>query len=150
MVIPARQLTTMFSTIMVAVTVAGCGVSVLGDARVMRTKAEDRLVVASPSSFEGGRNRAKQVFCAEPSPDVAKALAESKNIGGGLDVAARSPQSPVEGTLGAAAAYSMAKAESMAQLTNRLATIQPCATGSIVRAKPTSTAPCPRSRTPSC
>jgi hypothetical protein len=123
MPIQPRQLTTLLLTVAIATIVSGCA-TWLGDTRVLRTKAEDRLVVASPSSFEGGRNKARQVFCAEPSPDVAKALSESKNLGGGLDVAVRSPQSPVEGAGSAALAYSAAKAESMAQLTNRLATIQ--------------------------
>ncbi|HKW94604.1 MAG TPA: hypothetical protein VJX92_22155 [Methylomirabilota bacterium] len=90
----------------------------------MITKADQRLVVNAPARFENGRNTPRQIFCAEPSPDVAKALAESTNVSGALDAVVRAKEAPAEGALKAAAAISRSRAEALAQLTNRLATIQ--------------------------
>lgn len=65
-----------------------------------------------------------RITCAEPSPDVAKAVSEAFNLGGALDVAARGAELPAEGAARASLALSTARAEALAQLTNRLATIQ--------------------------
>src|SRR5205814_4453676 len=92
--------------------------------RTMVTRADERLVMATPATVEDGRVKPRQVFCAEPSPDVAKAVSESLNISAALDAVAKGRELPVEGALKTAAAISRARAESLAQLTNRLATIQ--------------------------
>jgi len=103
---------------------AGCGFRSLGDSQAQLIQADQRLVISSPTHFAEGRNAPPQVVCAEPSPDVAKALGESFNLSGALNAVAQGRELPVEGALKAAAAISRARAESAAQLTNRLATIQ--------------------------
>ncbi len=108
----------------VAVGSAGCGLRYLGNSTTLSTKADERLVVNAPARLEGGRNVPGHIFCAEPSPDVAKAISESTNVSGALDAIVRSREAPAEGALKAAAAVSRARAEALAQLTNRLATIQ--------------------------
>lgn len=111
--------------ILLALAVTGCGLHSLGSSQLLVTKADERFVVATPSEFkENGRNRPRQVVCAEPSPDVAKAIGKSLDLSGSADVAARGAELPVEGALKMAAALSYARAETLAQLTNRLATIQ--------------------------
>jgi hypothetical protein len=103
---------------------SGCGLRYLGDSTTLFTKADQRLVVNAPAKLDGGRNVPRHIFCAEPSPDVAKAISESTNVSGALDAIVRSREAPAEGALKAAAAVSRARAEALAQLTNRLATIQ--------------------------
>jgi len=103
---------------------AGCGIRYLGDSQALLTGADQRLVINSPAKFDRGRNVPEQIFCAEPSPDVAKALSEAFNVSAALDAVARGRDLPVDGALKAAAAISQSRAEAMAQLTNRLATIQ--------------------------
>jgi hypothetical protein len=109
---------------LVAVVGSGCGLRYLGNSTTLSTKADERLVVNAPARLEGGRNVPGYIFCAEPSPDVAKAIAASTNVSGALDAIVRSREAPAEGALKAAAAVSRARAEALAQLTNRLATIQ--------------------------
>jgi hypothetical protein len=88
---------------------------------VLMTSADVRLVHrAVPQCSGDGRVRPAYITCAEPSPDIAKAVSSSFDFGssfvaGGL-LSGISPE--------AAAAVSIARAESMAQLTQRLATIQ--------------------------
>jgi hypothetical protein len=103
---------------------AGCGLRYLGNSTTLFTTADQRLVVNAPAKLEGGRNVPGHIYCAEPSPDVAKAISESTNVSGALDAIVRSREAPAEGALKAAAAVSKARAEALAQLTNRLATIQ--------------------------
>jgi hypothetical protein len=103
---------------------AGCGLRYLGESQALLTAVDQRVIVTSPAQLAGGRNVPKQILCAEPSPDVAKALSESFNISGALDAVARGRELPVEGALQAATAISRTRAEALAQLTNRLATIQ--------------------------
>ncbi len=77
------------------------------------TDAKQRAVTSTEVSraiFQGHVDPAR-VLCAEPSPDVAQAISES--LSASLQAAGRG-----------AAAFSQASAESIAQLGERLATIQ--------------------------
>ena len=106
--------------------VAGCGGSTIYDTKsfdsdqALVTSADVRLVYKTrPESSAGGRITPQNIICSEPSPDVAKAVAESFNLGGSFGGGIPSGVSAE-----AAAAISLARAEGMAQLTQRLATIQ--------------------------
>lgn len=67
-----------------------------------------------------GPRGGEYITCAEPSPDVAKAVGQSLNLGGSLGIAGL--PSGIDPQV--AAAISQARAESVAQLGERLATIQ--------------------------
>ena len=110
--------------IVVLLGATGCGLRFLGDSQAQAIRADQRLIVSSPANFEDGRNVPRQVVCAEPSPDVASALSKSFDASGALDAVARSQSTPTEGAVKAAGAISLAHAETIAQLTNRLATVQ--------------------------
>ena len=86
------------------------------------TSADVRLVASTtprPDS-QPGRVRPTQITCIEPSPDIAKAVHESFNFGGSLGLGGL--PSGVSADL--ALAFAKARAESVAQMTERLATIQ--------------------------
>lgn len=103
-----------------AVLTSGCGgVKAVRDSRVFLTEADERTVSAHPHP-----SRETGVFCAEPSPDVAKAVAQSFNLSTAFEGVARGAQLPADVALQAAASISKSRAEALAQLTNRLATIQ--------------------------
>jgi hypothetical protein len=98
----------------------------MGHSNTLGTQADVRLVIATPVQ-QGppiGRVRPAQVVCAEPSPDVAKAMAAAASMAAGVDLQGKSPEAPVEGAAAGSGAYTQSRAESAAQLTNRLATIQ--------------------------
>ena len=109
------------------VLVAGCGggstihkTQPFGPEQALVTSADVRLVnKTKPKNVLGGRVTPETIICAEPSPDVAKAVSESFNLGGSFGGGIPSGVSAE-----AAAAISLARAEGMAQLTQRLATIQ--------------------------
>ncbi len=71
-----------------------------------------------------GSVQPKKIVCAEPSPDVAKAMSEA--IGTSLSAKGKGTPggapTPIEASL--AGAFSTSNAEALAQLTQRLATIQ--------------------------
>src|SRR5918996_831768 len=97
-----------------------------GEAQTLRTTAEDRMVTVvrpGPASTTG-RVQPQQVVCLEPSPDVAKAVSEALNVAGGLDLSVVTPQTPAPIAAQATAAASRSRAEALAQLGQRLATIQ--------------------------
>jgi hypothetical protein len=97
----------------------------LGQAQTTRTSADKRLVIASPipAGDNLGHFRPSQVVCAEPSPDVAKAVSEAFNAGITVEIKGNTaPLSPqAQGDI--AAAVSRSRAEAIAELTERLATI---------------------------
>ncbi len=87
---------------------------------LLLTSADVRFVLReSPAMVEGGVVKPKFIICAEPSPDIAKVISSASNIG--LAATANLPQgiSPE-----AAAAFSREQAAAMAQLGERVATIQ--------------------------
>jgi hypothetical protein len=65
-----------------------------------------------------------EIVCAEPSPDVVTIVSKSLNLSTGLEGVLRQPDVNADVAGKAAAALSVAKAQALAQLTNRLATIQ--------------------------
>ncbi len=85
------------------------------------TSAEVRTVMQTrPQTTQFGRVVPSHITCAEPSPDVAKVVSQAVGAGGALSVSGLpSGISPK-----AAAAISSANAQAVAQLTERLATIQ--------------------------
>lgn len=78
-----------------------------------KTAADERVVYAKGDHF-----------CAEPSPDVAKAVATATDLSSSLAAAVESSEIPAQGKIDFAGAFSRSNAESLAQLTERLATIQ--------------------------
>ena len=112
--------------VVVLLSVAGCGDAIrtrwFGGGTAIFTGAETRAVSETEvgSGSEHGRVKPRYVRCAEPSPDVAKAVANS--FGGGLTAVVRGLPSGV--TPEVAGAISRSHAEAIAQLTERLATMQ--------------------------
>ena len=92
-----------------------------GGGEVLLTSADLRMAVSKPANFDAKNGRAipLQITCAEPSPDIAKAVQESFGLGAGGGVAI-----PAQGSGEAAIAIASARAEAAAQLGERLATIQ--------------------------
>ena len=91
------------------------------DDSVLATKAEYRTVtrtsVAAQSDF--GRIKPSAIICAEPSPDVAKAVSESFELDSKIaaDIAG-------QGSGSLALAMAQQRAEAIAQMTERIATVQ--------------------------
>jgi predicted nucleic acid-binding Zn-ribbon protein len=101
---------------------AGCPGSIyreskIGDDRLVITDAEQRAILFSNVDEDPdqiGRLKPKKVVCAEPSPDVAKAL--SSSLAASIESALK--QAPISASLG------LSTVESIAQLGERIATIQ--------------------------
>jgi hypothetical protein len=85
----------------------------LGDRQVLLTSADLRATMAS------GPRAGGSVVCAEPSPDLAKAVQSSFGAGGSV-----SADIPTQVSGSAAVSVARARAEAAAQLGERLATIQ--------------------------
>jgi hypothetical protein len=110
------------------VALAGCSNSIasrdlgFGEGKAVLTQAEWRAITDRPvgEGSEHGRIRPRRVTCAEPSPDVAKAFSSSFNVG--TSIVARGLPSGI--TPEVALAISRSQAEALAQLGERLATIQ--------------------------
>ncbi|MFQ5684303.1 MAG: hypothetical protein ACE5HC_13665 [Candidatus Binatia bacterium] len=83
--------------------------------KVLVTSPEVRVV----TQVRTGRTNPKYITCAEPSPDVAKVVADAFSLSGSLKANLPSNITPE-----IAGAISRAHAEQIAQLTERLATIQ--------------------------
>ena len=106
-----------------AMILAGCGANhnsiyrttELESGKSIVVDAKQRLITSVEATGGPGLNRPKQIICAEPSPDVAQALSES--ISGALKV-------DVAGKGSGAASFSRSVSESVAQLGERLATVQ--------------------------
>jgi hypothetical protein len=127
-----------------ALCLAGCGSGTylrttrVGDARAVATTADLRLVLGTPIeetttryTYEGTQAVAassvvtrRQVTCAEPSPDIAKAVSDAFSQSGALAAALKDPRTGLEGQGEATAAMSRSYTEAVAQMTERLATIQ--------------------------
>jgi len=91
------------------------------------TDAQQRLVVNLPyREDEKARDRPikpVRLICAEPSPDVAQAIAFAVKASGALDTSKNPTQSPAT-SLSASGALSVSGASAIAQLGERLAVIQ--------------------------
>jgi hypothetical protein len=68
--------------------------------------------------------KTKQVICAEPSPDVAKIVSKAFDMGNALKGRGLIPNTPTQAELQSTLALSKSYAEGVAQMTERLATIQ--------------------------
>ena len=93
----------------------------VGASDVLLSSAELRATVSTPvtRAADGSRLLPDQIVCAEPSPDVAKAVQELFGLGAGLGV-----DIPTQVSGAAALSLAKARAEAAAQLGERLATIQ--------------------------
>lgn len=93
----------------------------LGETDTLSTTGDLRLVTSTPVEFllDEGRVKPKRIVCAEPSPDVVKAVQASFAVGGslGIDV-------PAQMAGQVAVSIARVRAEAAAQLGERLATIQ--------------------------
>ncbi|HYC05425.1 MAG TPA: hypothetical protein VED40_19190 [Azospirillaceae bacterium] len=114
-----------------ATALAGCQGSTfldsvkLGGGSALATSADLRLVTSSPApSRDAGRNTPANVVCAEPSPDVAKIASSAFDFGGSGGLKLAGPEQITSRDLQMALALSASRAEALAQLTQRLATIQ--------------------------
>ena len=115
------RLTSLASITLIAGAIAGCETI---DSRTKETKSlnagDSMLLSADIRTISKVTRDSNIVTCAEPSPDVARALSQSGNFGGSLAVSGL--PAGIEPKLALAAAQ--AQAESAAQLGERLATIQ--------------------------
>lgn len=121
-----RQRTVLITLAACSALVPGCSVDRFGTGRVMRTAADERVVMAMPLGVgsEHGQVNPTQITCSEPSPDVQKILSKTTELASQLEAAATNPQTQLQGDVNATLALSTARAEAVTQLTQRLATIQ--------------------------
>jgi hypothetical protein len=98
----------------------------LGDASSVATSADIRLITSSPVNkiAEGDYVEPKQITCSEPSPDVAKIVSAAFGSSAGFAGKAKIPNAPTSAELNTTLALSKSYAEGIAQMTERLATIQ--------------------------
>lgn len=99
----------------------------VGSVESLITTADVRSVMVVPfdkATSTQGRITPNHIICAEPSPDVAKVASESRNFSGGLSINLPPTGSSPEIAAAAAGAASRSRAEALAQMTRRLATIQ--------------------------
>lgn len=117
-----QSFTRVIAALSVAALLAGCGgMRFLPGGRAIVTDAQERAILEMKAGDGSVPGRVKPAYlhCAEPSPDIAVAVSKGFNLGTSLSVPL--PQG-VEPKL--AFAVSHATAQAMAQLTERLATIQ--------------------------
>lgn len=91
---------------------------------LVHNTADLRVVAVTKQHYVGDKRFPKEIVCTEPSPDVAKAVAEAVGLGSGITINLPPTGATPEIAASLATAYSNSRAESMAQLTQRLATIQ--------------------------
>jgi len=104
---------------------ASCTATRLGKVSTMTTQAEKRMVFVAPIDLDkDNRVVPRQVVCAEPSPDIALAVSSAMSGSTAINVKGKSPNSPVEIDWEQVAALSKSRVEAVAQMTERLATIQ--------------------------
>lgn len=111
----------------IAIVTSGCGIRELGNTQALLTTAENRTVIVRPYSqtmHKGRKIIPTEIVCAEPSPDVVTIVSKSFNLSTGLEGVLRQPDINADVAGKAVAAMSIARAQALAQLTNRLATIQ--------------------------
>lgn len=111
----------------VLIGLAGCGDRNFGFVRTSTTEADERVIVASSPQQAPVNGRPvvpNQIFCAEPSPDVAKAVSTASQAAASLEATATQPQSGTAVAAAGTVAAGRSRAEALAQLAERLATIQ--------------------------
>lgn len=97
----------------------------MGDLHAIATSADVRLVLTKPvDPVDADYVRPKTITCAEPSPDMARIVTEALGSSSSLSVKGKLPGSPTPEQLNATMALSKSHAEAIAQMTERLATIQ--------------------------
>jgi hypothetical protein len=125
-----RRLTTVsfgMTLVVMGVMASGCRFQQLGDTQALLTTAKDRAVVVRPYNTTTARARKiipKDIVCTEPSPDVATIMSKSFTFSNALEALIQKPDVQAEAAGKMATAISTAHAQALAQLTNRLATIQ--------------------------
>jgi hypothetical protein len=123
-----------FATIAaVVVIVMGCDRGVLlrvtptmGDLHAVATSADVRLVLTKPVDPAGNTDYVspKTITCAEPSPDMARIVSQALGESSSFSLKGKMPSQPTAAQLNATMALSKSHAEAIAQMTERLATIQ--------------------------
>ncbi|MBX9593262.1 MAG: hypothetical protein K2X46_02775 [Roseomonas sp.] len=106
---------------------AGCGDRNFGFVRTTTTEADVRVVMAAvpqQAPIHGRPVVPNQIFCAEPSPDVAKAVSSASQAAASAEVNATEPQTGTAVAAAGTIAAGRSRAEALAQLAERLATIQ--------------------------
>lgn len=121
----ARRARSAVVVVVVALAIVGCGETrhyTLSSGDALLTGADFRAITVTRAADGSTRGRVNPEYirCAEPSPDVAKAVGRSLNVGGSASVAGL--PSGIDPKV--AFAISSAHAQAIAQLTERLATIQ--------------------------
>ena len=99
----------------------------LGTSEALATDASARLVSATPivgGVDSTGRFKPHQINCAEPSPDVAKAIESAFSSGVTIDVTGKTTDMPADLQARLANSIAQSRSEALAQLTERLPTIQ--------------------------
>lgn len=118
-----RKATQVTAAAVLALVVAGCSsnwksifrTADLDSGTSLITDAKQRVVINVPASGDIGQNKPQRIVCAEPSPDVAQAVSDA--ISAALEV-------EVAGKGGGAFSFGRSTAEAVAQLGERLGTIQ--------------------------
>jgi hypothetical protein len=102
------------------------GTKDFGAVHTLATDATRRLVTGTPVTVENdvGHFKPTQITCAEPSPDVANALSTAFNAGITVNFQGQVPNMPADLQAKLAASIARSRAEAIAQLTERLPTIQ--------------------------
>jgi hypothetical protein len=127
--------TTWSGGLLLALALAGCSgpnsffaeKKTLGkESDVILTDAGARGMTATniPPSDAVGHFAPRQINCAEPSPDVAKAIDTAFSAGISVSVTAEGAQLPADAQAKIAGAVARARSEALAQMTERLPTIQ--------------------------
>jgi len=117
-----RRAIALLGLVALTVGLGGCGTRWLNGGVVLLTAADERAINETGIRADSlqGRVTPTHIRCAEPSPDVAKAI--SSSFGGSLSAVVRGLPSGVAPEV--AAAVSRSQAEAIVQMTERLATIQ--------------------------
>lgn len=128
------QVRTVLLTIATVWGCTGCGslISLMGyrspqlqDNEWLVMSAEHRIITNAPAEkFNGrpGRNDAKRIVCPEPSPDVAKTVSQSFNLG--IEAVKQSSSAAASESASGRIDSSRAVTESLVQLGQRVATLQ--------------------------
>src|SRR5260370_29303912 len=120
---------TIVGMVAAAATLLGCDNihhETIGLSQSLATDADYRLVTATPilEPDSVGRFKPRQISCAEPSPDVARAVSQAFNAGITVNIQGQAADLPADVQAKIAGAVAQSRSEAVAQLTERLPTIQ--------------------------
>ena len=97
----------------------------LGSVSSVATSADIRLITVRPAKLQNDEYlKPTEIICSEPSPDVAKIVSTAFDSGFGLLGKVKVPNVPTDIDLKTTLALSKSYVEGLAQMTERLATIQ--------------------------